>query len=288
MSQGPWVPRLHGPGARPRSPSPSLRCGETLLRALEGGPEIEYHLYVPKRGGRGARVLVTVHGIAEQASLHMAHLQGLAEAAGVVLVAPMFAKPGFRDYQRLGRAGSGERADHALDRVIAEIGRLTHAITGRIFLFGFSGGGQFVHRYAMAHPERVVAAVAVASGWYTFPDPGRPYPYGTRATKKLTGVRFEPEAFLRVPILVAVGDADCVRDRSLRQTESVDLQQGRTRVERAKRWVEAMAESARAHGLPPAVRLLEFPGVRHSFVECVEKGRLGEIVFADLFGRAPE
>lgn len=286
MSEGPWIPRLPGPGAPPRSPSPRIRCGEVVLRTLEGVPEIDYHLYVPTRGGRGARVLVSVHGIAEQASAHMAHLQGLAETAGAVLVAPRFTRPVFRDYQRLGRAGSGERADTALDRVIAEIGRLTDAITGRIFLFGYSGGGQFVHRFAMAHPERVVAAVAVASGWYTFPDAGRRYPYGTRATKKLPGVRFNPEAFLRVPILVAVGDADCERTRSMRQSEAVDLQQGLTRVERAERWVEAMSEAARAHGLPPAVRLLKIPGVGHSFVDCMEKGRLGEIVFTHLFGRA--
>ena len=287
MSQGPWIPSLPGPGAPPRSPSPSVPCGAVVLRTLEGAPEIEYHLYVPTRGGRGARILVSVHGIAERASAHMAHLRDLAEAAGAVLVAPKFTRPVFRDYQRLGRAGSGERADKALDRVIAEIGRLTGAITGRIFLFGYSGGGQFVHRFAMAHPERVVAAVAVASGWYTFPDAGRRYPYGTRATKQLTGVRFDPEAFLRVPILVAVGAADCERNRSMRQSEAVDLQQGLTRVERAERWVEAMSEAARAHGLRPAVRLLKIPGVAHSFVECMEKGRLGEIAFAQLFGRGP-
>ena len=208
MSPGSNAPELRPPIAPAPSTSPDVREGETILRTLEGRPRIDYYLHVPTRGGRASRVLVAVHGIAEQAAEHVARLRTLAESAGVTLVAPRFARPEFRDYQRLGRTGFGERADHALDRVVAEIERLTGAIGGRVFLFGYSGGGQFVHRYALAHPERVVAAVAVASGWYTFPDPGRRYPFGIRAAKRLPGVRFDPASFLRVPILVAVGDAD--------------------------------------------------------------------------------
>ena len=39
--------------------------------------------------------------------------------------------------------------------------------TRRINLFGFSGGAQFAHRYAMAHPGSVNALVLTAPGWFT-------------------------------------------------------------------------------------------------------------------------
>jgi predicted esterase len=40
---------------------------------------------------------------------------------------------------------------------------------GGVFLFGFSGGAQFAHRFALLYPERVVAAHAHAAGEYTLP-----------------------------------------------------------------------------------------------------------------------
>ncbi len=198
-------------------------------------------------------------------------------------MAPHFSRPRFRDYQRLGRGGRGARADQALERLVEEVARETHARAGRVFLFGYSGGGQFVHRYVMAHPQRVAAAVVGSAGWYTFPDAERRYPRGIRTRGDLAGVRFEPDAFLRVPLLVTVGERDVERDASLRQSEALDREQGRNRVERAERWVEAMREAARQQGLPPAVALRRLEGVGHSFEDNVERGALAKLAFEHFF-----
>jgi hypothetical protein len=140
----------------------------------------------------------------------------------------------------------------------------------------------------MAHPQRVAAAVVGSAGWYTFPDAGRRYPRGIRTRGDLTGVRFEPDAFLRVPLLVTVGARDVERDASLRQSAALDREQGMNRVERAERWVEAMREAARQQGLPPAVALRRLEGVGHSFEDNVERGALAELAFEHFFGRLRE
>jgi poly(3-hydroxybutyrate) depolymerase len=259
-----------------------------LLRAVSGDPPFEAHVYLPRTLAPQAPVIAIVHGISELPRQHVECFAPLAERHGAVLVAPHFSRPLFRDYQRLGRGTRGARADRALERVVEEVARETHARAGRFFLFGYSGGGQFAHRYVMAHPERAAAAVVASAGWYTFPDAERSYPRGIRDRGELAGVRFDPDAFLRVPLLVTVGERDVERDASLRQSDALDREQGRNRLERAERWVEAMQEAARQHGLPPAVGLRRLEGVGHSFEDNVERGELAEIAFEHFFGRRRE
>lgn len=267
-------------------PGPPPRRGELVERKLVGEPSLDYWLYVPRGEIRGAPVLVTVHGISRNARIHAESFAQLAERHGAVLLAPRFSSREFGDYQRLGRTQLGPRADRLLLRLVDHVAGLTGAVGQKILLFGYSGGAQFAHRFAMAHPERVAVAAVSSSGWYTFPDRERWYPYGIRASARLPGVRFEPMAFLQIPMLVTVGERDVKRGRSLRRARHLDRQQGRNRVERAQRWVEAMAEEARTHALPSAVELQVLGGVHHSFTQNFERAALGERVAAFLF--APE
>jgi poly(3-hydroxybutyrate) depolymerase len=259
-----------------------------LLRALPGDPPLDAYVYLPRTLAPQARVVALAHGISELPRQHVERFASLAERHGAVLVAPHFSHSRFRDYQRLGRCGRGARADQALERAVEEVARESRARAGRIYLFGYSGGGQFAHRYVMAHPQRVAAAVVASAGWYTFPDAERRYPRGIRGHRDLAGVRFEADAFLRVPLLVTVGARDVERDASLRRGAALDREQGRHRVERAERWVGAMQSAARRCGLPAAVALRGLEGVGHSFEENVERGGLAEIAFQHFFGRRRE
>jgi pimeloyl-ACP methyl ester carboxylesterase len=154
----------------------------------------------------------------------------------------------------------------------------------RFFLFGYAGGAQFAHRYAMAHPHRVAGAVVASAGQYTPPDPTRRFPRGTRASARLPGVSFDPEEFLRVPITVIAdaksGGAKRPRRRRRRSEEQEQEQeQGRTRAERARDWVAAMQAAARAHGLEPAISYEELADCEHSFLRAMLRSGLGERLF---------
>jgi pimeloyl-ACP methyl ester carboxylesterase len=232
-------------------------------------------------------VLVSVHGISRNASEQAAVFAPLCERRNVVMVAPVFTVEHHEDYQRLGRRGRGTRVDHLLHQFLQEVGIMTGADVSRIHLFGFSGGAQFAHRYLMVHPHRVVGAVVVASGWYTFPDTTQRYPYGIRPHRALEGVNFNPEEFLRVPVEVLVGAKD-TDTQNLRRTERTNAQQGVDRRDRARNWVRAMRDAAERHGLPPVVTLGEVPGIGHSFAEFCERGALVERAGEALFGPEPE
>ncbi|MGH0037185.1 MAG: hypothetical protein ACQGVK_19345 [Myxococcota bacterium] len=254
---------------------PSLPGGEIRERRVPGSPAPVCDLYVPSRIRRGAPRLVLVHGISRNAREHVEAFAPFAEERGWLLIAPRFDPTTYGDYQRLGRCGRGARADRALDQLLLDVASEYPETDDRLALFGFSGGGQFAHRYLMAQPDRVAAAVVAAAGWYTFPDPARRYPYGLRTGRSLPGVRFVPTRFRRVPTRVVVGSEDTARDPSLRQSASLDATQGRNRVERARRWVKAMNGLA-SPGPDLELRLLA--GVGHDFGANLEAGLVGQAV----------
>jgi len=242
-----------------------------------------YYLYVPSRGGEGAPLFVAVHGLSRNVVEHATLFADYCEKFGAVLIAPLFDEQQGNDYQRLGRTGQGTRSDHALDTIVEDAARRTGAVATPIYLFGFSGGAQFCHRYAMAYPHRVAGAVLAAAGWYTFPDPLLKYPYGIGRTRALPNVRFDPEEFLRIPMTVIVGDED-LGGEHLRSTDQVRKQQGESRLERAWNWVGAMRAAAATRRLESRVHLEVIPGGDHVFAGLMQHSGLGDRVFEALFG----
>jgi len=259
----------------------ALPNGKVVHCVRQDGSAQSYYVYMPASGGANAPLLMVVHGISRNAEVQANAFPRLCEKYGVVMAVPVFGVDS-RDYQRLGRSGRGPRADAALDAVVDEVALRTGCKASSFPLFGISGGAQFAHRYVMAHPHRIASAVVVGSGWYTFPNPRARYPYGIRRNPELPGVRFDPEEFLRVPITVMVGDKD-TETSGLRNTPRVNRQQGKTRVERARRWVAAMREAAESRGLEPLVTIETIPNGGHDFASLMKTGKLGERSFSVLF-----
>ncbi|OPX40261.1 MAG: hypothetical protein B1H11_00525 [Desulfobacteraceae bacterium 4484_190.1] len=262
------------------------QVGTVLTRNLIHDPTQRYYLYVPRGGGAVKSVFVTVHGVKRMAKEHALQFASFAERYGVVLVAPLFPKTYFRDYQRLGRNGRGRRADRALNRILTEVGFLTGANIDKLYMFGYSGGGQFVHRYAMAYPKRTARIVVAAAGWYTFPDSAVNYPKGIKKVKGLKDIRFDPTQFLSVPACVVVGEKDIQRDLELNKSSKIDQLQGINRLERGRAWVEAMVIAAKTYRLDTSYDFKVLPGCHHSFTKCMKRGKMGKWVFRFLFGSA--
>lgn len=285
------MPALDSPGRWDSAPLSAgggeSRVGRAQFRSVAGQQDLHYFLYVPSGGSRGAPLLVSVHGISRNAREHVEVFAPWAERHRVVLLAPVLGRQMFPDYQRLGRLGRGRRADQALQQMVADARRVTAVSGERLHLFGYSGGGQFVHRYALAYPAQVAAYAAGAAGWYTLPDSRRGFPRGTQSSPDLPDLQFDLPAFLSIPGCVLVGERDVERDPELNTSASIDRRQGLTRVERGQRWVAAMERAARKQGVVGRFRFELLPGAGHSFTESVERGRLAERVFAWLFDSAP-
>lgn len=251
------------------------------LCTVPGGDGPGYFLHRPAQFSPGGPVLVSVHGISRNARAHATLLGPLAAAHGALVVAPIYDAARFPDYQRLGPRG--ERPHEALDRILDDVGRRADADTSRFRLFGYSGGAQFAHRYAMLHPRRVTSLGLGASGWYTFPDSGKRFPFGLRPARHMDDARVDLEGFLDLRIRVFVGELDNERDPELNRSPRVDAQQGATRVERATCWVNAVRVAALRIGRQADIKLRILSGGTHSFEQNVRMALLDRQIVADLF-----
>ncbi len=255
------------------------RPGGVRFCTVLGRSELRYALYVPGRVGPESPCLVSIHGISRNAREHARRFASYAEPLGAVVVAPLFGRTHFPGYQRLGR---GLRAVEGLDCILDDVARRTGVRTQRLHLFGHSGGGQFVHRYVMFHPQRIVRAAVSAAGWYTFPDPALPYPYGLRGAARVWGRPVEPWRLLRVPVAVFVGERDTTQ-QALRREPALDLQQGTDRIQRGRAWTRAMARAAGRLGLATPFPFELLPQAGHDFGEAVDRGGLVRRAMAFLF-----
>lgn len=251
--------------------------GELHRGRSEGADGIDYLLYLPRDPDPAMPLLTVVHGIARNPADWLKLFRPSAQRWRAPLVAPLFDGERYGDFQRLGRHGRGARADHALIRMTDELA-VQHGAPRRMALFGFSGGAQFAHRFAMAHPARVSALALGAAGWYSWPDPVLAYPRGTRSVSSLPGVQFDSHALLGMPLRVLVGEKDTGRDPSLNRRTAIDRLQGSNRLERARRWVRALEKMAAAQNRASQVELRILPGADHDVLQSADPGLLREWV----------
>lgn len=253
-----------------------LSAGAQRLSALGAGRRLTSRL---QAGGHAVRMprplpLVALHGISRNARALWNAFGPLAVADGRTLLVPRFAQGEWPQFQQIGRVRP--------DLVLLDLFQQAGLAGQRVDLFGFSGGAQLAHRFAMLYPHRVATLHLAAPGWYTLPDAGLPWPLGLGAGASARLHRFDPAAlsrlqlqrYLALPVRLWVGDQDTARDASLRQTADLDIRQGRTRLERAYRYAEAFDRAARAHGITPDIDLTVLPGCGHDFTECARVGGL--------------
>jgi pimeloyl-ACP methyl ester carboxylesterase len=216
-----------------------------------------------------------VHGISRNAGAHLRALAPLAEQFGCVLVAPHFSCDRFPDYQRFGRPariGKGGRADLTLLRIVDEVRDLLALHDTPVGFVGHSGGAQFVQRFVLAHgPARHVLS---AAGSYAWPAGEQPFPLGCAPSSRFADLAPRVDNLLQSSALVLGGDADDQRDASLRQGTRIDAEQGPTRKERARRYVDSLAALAGDRGLAVPARLELLPHCRHAFSDVVKRGDL--------------
>ena len=251
---------------------------------LEGTVPMDYCVYLPKSGLRKSRVFISIHGISRNAEEHINGFAAQAEQFGAAIIAPLFSKREFPRYQRLGVTVQHGRADLSFDRILQEIPLILDVDPLPLKIFGFSGGGQFAHRYAMFYPKRVASLVLGAPGWYTFPDPDRNYPFGLGCSEDWPRLRFTPRHFLAIPTLVLVGENDDIRDDDLNKMRRIDSVQGLNRIERGEKWVHSMNAMARAFQTPIGFRFELVPNATHAYESYLSHPAFAETVFSFLFG----
>lgn len=226
--------------------------------------------------------LVALHGISRNIHHMTEQLSTAALEFGRVVVLPHFEKKGWKVFQRI---SNNSRPDSALLGLLSVLRQMDLVDDGAVDLFGFSGGAQLAHRFAMLYPEQVKQLHLGSAGWYTLPDKRLAYPLGLGASHSgdthwgecmSSGLR----RFLNKPISVYVGSADVNVDGALRNTPSVNASQGKNRVERALAYVALLQEMQEEMRLRHRATLEIIKDCGHSFRQCSRKGGLSARVCA--------
>jgi len=118
----------------------------------------EYYLYTPDDldKARTYWLVVGVHG-ANGNGKGAAGMAGWVKKGNVIVVGPSFPD----GYQFL-----MHDTDKQLQGIFADLQKEFH-LYPKLFIYGFSGGSQFAHRFAMKYPEQVIGCSAHSGGTWT-------------------------------------------------------------------------------------------------------------------------
>lgn len=228
----------------------------------------------------GQDVLVAIHGISRNAAEIATRFAAHPAFARTTIIAPLFTPKPFGKYQQMMARRRGETpSDKALIALLETLAAEHGIATDKVRMFGFSGGAQMAHRFAMFHPERISRLCVASAGWYCLPRADLAYPYGIGGT---AGEALVGPHFLDIPTTVIVGNRDVRVDDSVRQDAVIVAHQGKNRLRRAHGFVHAMTAYAHEQGRPANVSLLTLPDVSHDFTACVSEGGLLDAAAAAL------
>ena len=249
--------------------TPNIRTWFTYRSA--GNPDVRVYAVIPSTLSAATRVLLSMHGNSRTGSDFVDIWRSWATQHDYIVVTPHYDIenwPTTGMYQ-MGNVFTGddctgtlnpeERWTFTIDLGVHQRVRDGFGLADpRFDMWGFSGGGQHVHRFMLFKPDAPVRlAIAAGSGWYTAPDLGIDCPYG-QDDAPLGFTHQQVLDWTNRNMIIMVGTSDTVRDEDLRTTARADAQ-GLNRYERAHyMWNKGFAFN-------PATRwrCIDVPNVAH-------------------------
>ncbi|WP_085481189.1 hydrolase [Paraburkholderia susongensis] len=232
-------------------------------------------LYVPHEvttPGNDVELVVVMHGTGRQFTQYRDAFAPFGRWNRCIVLCPLFPVGVRGDGNRNGfkRLVEGDiRYDRVLLDMVSEVGERYGKQFNTFALFGYSGGGQFVNRFAYVHPERLWAASIGAPGNVTVLDQSKDWWLGLGGFERHFGKPFDLPALRRVPVQMVVGRADLetweitVRDDSPMYLPGIN-DAGATRPERLR----TLKASFDAAGI--GVRFDELDNIAHNGMQVVD------------------
>lgn len=251
--------------------------GKTSFFASEYDQRFSYCLYIPRgyseKEARTYPLFVVVHGSLRNAESYRDWLIDFAEEHQVVILCPLFPsgiiEPGEgNNYKEI--EYKGIRYDLIVLKMVEEASRVYRLQSEKFMLYGFSGGGQFSHRFFLLHPERLLAVSVGAPGSVTVLDPEQPWWIGIKDTVDKFGITINVEELRKVPVHLVVGgdDNEPLGEYDRRRGMPGGDRAGINRIEK----METLRRSLESHGVPVTHEIV--PGLGHEnskFIDSVTK-----------------
>jgi poly(3-hydroxybutyrate) depolymerase len=244
--------------------------GSTPALTYQRDKRFSYFLYVPhshktEPRADGYPLVVLMHGTARQVEGYRSGFVDFAEREQVIILLPLFpvgvtTALDVDEYKRMEHGGI--RYDETLLGMVDEVSTMYRVRGKKFLLHGFSGGGQFVHRFLYLHPEHLAGISIGAPGSVTLLDESRPWWVGVGGITERFGIELDSKAIAAVPVLLVVGELDTEPAHVLIDRDEPSWMEGindsgRTRRER----ITALQRSLEAIGA--STRLVVVPNVAH-------------------------
>lgn len=250
--------------------------GSTTIFSCRFDPRFQYCLYVPPGfddAPQAHTLVVAMHGTGRSMTQYRDAFAEFARYNRCVVLAPLFPVGPLGDGNSHGFKYIIEqdiRYDQVLLAMVDEIGDSLHTRFEKFLLFGYSGGGHFVHRFLYIHPERLLGVSIGAPGSVTLLDEDKEWWVGVKNFEALFHKPLNYEALRKVPVHLVVGKVD------LETWEITHQPSGRyylpgcndagvTRIERNT----SLMNSLRAHGVDATQDIV--PNVGHDGMKVLNQ-----------------
>ena len=248
--------------------------GATTVYSHTADSRFAYTLYVPasiEDPERPVDLVVSLHGSTRAMEIYRNGFAEFGRWNDCVILSPLFPVGVLGDgngdgYKQL--VEGDIRYDQVLLDMVASVGQKYNRRFDTFALLGYSGGGQFTHRFCYLHPEKLWAASIGAPGSVTLLDPKQNWWVGVRDFETRFAKPLDLDALRRVPIHMVVGEAD-LETWEITHREGGKLYMlgangaGRTRPER----LAALKASFEAQGVK--VRFDVLPNVAHQGIKAM-------------------
>lgn len=259
--------------------------GHSTVFASRTDPRFSYCMYVPPhidQAKHPMELVVIMHGTGRAFVEYRDAFAEFARWNDCIVLCPLFPVSPLGDGNRDGfkQLIEGDiRYDHILQGMVAEVGEKFGRDFSRFALFGYSGGGQFVNRYTLLHPETLWATSIGAPGSVTLLDPAQDWWVGVRGAEARFGKAVDIEALRQVAVHMIVGKAD-LETWEITHREGGKFfmpganSAGATRPER----LESLRRSFEAAGVKAVLDVVD--NVPHDGLKCV--GQVQDFLAAEL------
>lgn len=196
-------------------PKERFQNGATSLYACQYDQRFSYCAYIPNnfeiKEPWKHPLLVVIHGTERAAQQYRDEFKDFSERTGAVIFAPLF--PGgigkrgeLNSYKRIKYGET--RFDLILLEMIREFSEMYGIAEQKFLLFGFSGGGQFVHRFYYLHPDRLLGVSIASPGNVTLLDNNLDWFIGIRDFQDQFGTPILWDSLCGVPVQLLIGSED--------------------------------------------------------------------------------
>ncbi|HSV51699.1 MAG TPA: alpha/beta hydrolase [Burkholderiaceae bacterium] len=188
--------------------------GHSTVFAARSDPRFSYCTYVPPHlnaAKRPMELVVVMHGTGRAFAEYRDAFAEFAKWNDCIVLCPLFPAGPHGDGNRDGFKHLREadiRYDRILLSMVDEVATKFNCDFSKFALFGYSGGGQFVNRFGLLHPECLWALSIGAPGSVTLLDFKQDWWVGVRDFEQKFGKALNVAALKALPVHMVVGKAD--------------------------------------------------------------------------------